>query len=196
MLRLLTIVLLLGIVFVSCRPETYIPKPRGYYLIHFPKHAYQQFANAGYPYSFEYPVYANIVKDTVFFGEKPENPYWVNMNFKSLGGQLYLTYKEITPAQPLAKLMEDAYKMSNYHNMRADYIVDHRFATPNHVSGLFYNVGGNAATNYLFYATDSVKNFIWGSLYFDVTPNADSLKPVNEFIKKDMDHLLETLKWK
>jgi hypothetical protein len=34
-----------------------------------------------------------------------------------------------------------------------------------------------------------------GALYFDVTPNADSLRPINEFLKVDMEHMLETLKW-
>jgi len=44
--------------------------------------------------------------------------------------------------------------------------------------------------------TDSVKNFIRGALYFSSTPNADSLKPVQEFLQKDMEHLINTFRWK
>jgi hypothetical protein len=33
-------------------------------------------------------------------------------------------------------------------------------------------------------------------LYFDAAPNSDSLSIVNEFLKKDLQHLINTLKWK
>lgn len=61
---------------------------------------------------------------------------------------------------------------------------------------LLYIVGGNTASRYQFTATDSVKHFIRGALYFDVTPNADSLKPATDFIEADIKHILMTLKWK
>lgn len=184
------------LLFAACRPETYTPKPRGYYRVVFPEHKYQAFNKPEYPYSFEYPVYANIEKDTVFFDTKPENPYWINMNIPSLGGSIYISYKEISAQQPLQKLLDDSYRMSFFHTKRADYINDPGFHNEaNHVYGIFYDVGGNAASAYQFYATDSVKHFLRGALYFDVTPNADSLRPINDFLKVDMEHMLETLKW-
>jgi hypothetical protein len=33
-------------------------------------------------------------------------------------------------------------------------------------------------------------------LYFDATPNADSLKPVLDFLQVDMDHLVSSFRWK
>jgi hypothetical protein len=33
-------------------------------------------------------------------------------------------------------------------------------------------------------------------LYFDTTPNEDSLRPVNDFLMKDMLHLIETFEWR
>src|SRR5438067_13004003 len=59
---------------VSCNSD-YTPKPRGYFQIHFPKKQYQPFNQPGYPYSFEYLVYANIVKDNSCFGGVTENPW-------------------------------------------------------------------------------------------------------------------------
>lgn len=184
------------VVFVSCRPETYTPKPRGYYRISYPKHEYQSFNKPGFPYQFEYPVYANIQQDTGSANAKPENPYWINVNFPALGGSVYISYKQITPAQPLNKLLDDSYRMSFYHSKRADYINDPAFHNDEaHVHGVFYDVGGDAASSYQFYATDSVKHFLRGALYFDVTPNADSLRPINKFLRVDMEHMLQTLRW-
>lgn len=180
----------------SCRPETYTPKPRGYYRVALPEHQYRQFEETGFPYSFEYPTYANIIHDTLFLGKKPENPYWIYIDFPTIGGRFYISYKKITTAQPLSKLMEDAHEMSfNVHSKRADYITDKYFDNGK-VAAILYNAGGNAASAYQFIATDSVTHFLRGALYFDVTPNADSLKPSNEFLRDDMMHLLETLQWK
>jgi gliding motility-associated lipoprotein GldD len=194
MMRLLAVITILSL--FGCRPTTYTPKPRGYARVEFPKHEYQIFSSPGFPYSFEYPVYGRIVKDTLFFGQRPDNPYWLNIEFPSIGGIYYISYKPITPAQPLGKLLEDAHEMSfAAHSKRADYIGEQAFSFNGNVFGVLYDVGGNAASAYQFIATDSVKHFLRGALYFDVSPNADSLRPANEFLKQDMVRLLETLRW-
>mgnify|MGYP001546968130 CR=1 FL=1 len=175
---------------------SYTPKPRGYFRIELPKKQYQVFDEPGYPYSFEYPVYAKIVKDTSFFRKKPENPWWINVVFPSFNGKIYISYKVIGKEYTLDRLVNDAYTMSYKNDVRADAIVPEYFHTPNHVSGIFYNVSGNAATAKQFFATDSTHHFLRGALYFYAVPNADSLAPVVRFVEKDMWHLLETLKWK
>ena len=187
---------LLCVLMLSCKPDTYTPKPRGYYQVDFPKHEYRQFNMPGYPYTFEYPVYANIIKDTVYFDKKPENPWWINIDFPTVGGRIYLSYKEISAAQPMSKLLEDAHRLTYYHDKRADYIEPRPFDNKYGVSGLMYTVGGAAASAYQFIASDSIKHFVRGALYFDVTPNADSLKPMNEFLRKDMEHMMETFQWR
>lgn len=179
----------------SCQGN-YTPKPRGYFRIAFPEKTYQTFDEPGYPYTFEYPAYAEIIKDTAFFNKKPENPWWINIAFPSFNGKIYVSYKMIGREYTLEKLIDDAYTMTYKNSVRADAIVPEMFRTPYHVSGIFYNVAGNAATARQFYATDSVKHFLRGALYFYSTPNADSLKPVVQFVQEDMWHLLETLRWK
>lgn len=197
MTRIIALSLLLAIFLFSCKPATYTPKPRGYYQIALPEHKYKQFNEGSFPYTFEFPVYGNIIKDSSFYGKMPENPYWINIDFPKLGGRIYISYKAIQAGQSLEKLMEDSYEMSvTVHSKRADYIDDFNFNNPeNNVYGIFYSVGGDAASAYQFYATDSIKNFIRGALYFDVSPNADSLKPVNDFLRKDIEHMLHTLRW-
>lgn len=182
---------------VSCRPDTYTPKPRGYYLVDLPKHEYQEFNDPRYPYSFQYPVYGKIIPDTNFFGEKPENPYWINIDFPSLGGKVYLSYKTINANQTLEKLVSDTYLMTEYHTKKANNIEDFVIhIDSSHVHGVFYDVTGDAASAYQFYATDSVKHYLRGALYFEVAPNSDSLKPLNDFLRVDLEQMLKTLKWK
>lgn len=191
----LTATVALMLCLFSCQTG-YTPKPRGYFRIDLPEKTYRTFDDPGYPYSFEYPAYATIVKDTSFFNKKPENPWWINIEFPEFKGKIYISYKVIGKTYSLEKLINDAYTMTYKNTVKADAIVPEMFQTPYHVSGMFYNVAGNAATSRQFYATDSVKHFLRGALYFYSTPNADSLKPVIQFVQKDMWHLLETLRWK
>jgi gliding motility-associated lipoprotein GldD len=86
--------------------------------------------------------------------------------------------------------------LSDAHSLKASYKEDSLFKTPNNVYGLFFNIGGNVATSNQFLITDSSKHFMRGALYFDATPNEDSLGIVNEFVLEDMKHLINTLKWK
>lgn len=181
---------------LSCDEEVFTPKPRGYFKIELPEKKYQAFTKEGYPYQFEYPVYTQIEKDTMFFDNAAENPWWINITSNELNAKIYISYKEINAQNSLLKLLDDSYKMSHYHSKKANYINENNvFHTPNNVHGLFYEVGGNAASSLQFFATDSTKHFIRGALYFNTTPNVDSLAPLNKFMRKDMEHLIQTLKW-
>jgi gliding motility-associated lipoprotein GldD len=180
--------------FPSCN-SGYNPKPKGYFRIDFPEKKYQLFDQSGYPYSFEYPVYANVVKDTSFFGEATENPWWINIDYPQFGGTMHVSYKEIGKNK-FDKLVNDAFTMTNKHTLKAYSIDDSLMVTPNNVHGIFFKVGGNVATSNQFFLTDSTRHFLRGALYFDATPNEDSLGIVNTFILDDMKHLINTFRWK
>ena len=186
---------LIAFLFITACNSNYTPRQRGYFKIPLPEHKYQVFDQPGYPYTFEYPVYANVVQDSTFFEARPENPYWINIDFPQFSGRIYISYKEIGK-QTFDKLREDAYKMTYKHTLKATLIDDAPITTPAGISGMFFNVGGNAATAKQFYLTDEKKHFLRGALYFDATPNEDSLRPVNEFLEQDMKHLINTFKWK
>src|SRR5579862_1733130 len=126
---------LFAIILFSCN-SSYTPKPTGYFKIDFPKHEYQTFDEKGFPYTFEYPVYARIIHDTTFFEDKPENPYWINIDFPQFHARVYVSYKEIGP-NSFDKLRDDAYKMTFKHSYKATAIDDSLMKTPLGVSGIF-----------------------------------------------------------
>ena len=181
----------------ACNDSGYtINKKRGYFRIQFPKHEYQVFNSPGYPYTFEYPTYAVVVKDSTFFETRPENDYWINIDFPQFGGRIYVSYKEIGKNN-FDSLIQDAYTMSyKQHTYKASSIDAEPVLTPNNIEGVYFTLTGNAATANQFFLTDSVRHFIRGALYFDAAPNEDSLSIVNDFLKQDLRHLINTLKWK
>jgi gliding motility-associated lipoprotein GldD len=205
--------LLIIILFVSCN-STYTPKPRGYYKIDFPAHSYQMFDQPGFPYSFEYPAYATIAQDSTFFEQQPENPYWRNIEFPQFHGKIYLSYIEIggksrfkvrnangqyidsVGNNTFDNLIKSSYALTYKHTYKASSIDDSAFTSATGIEGIYFKIGGNAATANQFLVTDSVKHFLRGALYFDAAPNEDSLGIVNHFLQQDMKHLINTLKWK
>lgn len=210
LMRVLLFLLLIGI--AACN-SNYTPKKKGYFAINFPEHQYQPFDQKGYPYQFEYPVYGKVAQDSSFFDENPDNPYWINVDFPTFDAKIYLSYKTVGgrsgykvktengykdsfAVNTFENLREEAYKITYKHTARASSIEDSIFKTDTGIEGVFFNVGGNAATGKQFYVTDSVKHFLRGALYFNTTPNEDSLAIVYQFLEQDMQHLLNTLQWR
>ncbi|MEO5888732.1 MAG: hypothetical protein ABIQ31_00705 [Ferruginibacter sp.] len=202
------------IIFFAACNSSYVSKKRGYYNIELPERSYQQFNREGFPYSFEYPAYARVVKDSTYFDANPENDYWINIDFPQFHGRIFLSYKIVGGKAPYKikqpdgsykdssgtnvfdRMVNDAFTLTNKNNVVSNSINDSLIHTSNGISGVFFKVGGNAATSKQFFLSDTVHNFIRGALYFDVTPNADSLKPVQDFLQADMDHMINTFRWK
>jgi gliding motility-associated lipoprotein GldD len=191
---LISYLLLLTSFFISCNSDP-VPKPRGYFKIDFPEKKYVLFDKPGYPYTFEYPAYGTVVKDSTFFDDKPENEFWVNIDFPDFDGRLHLSYKVIGTNE-FTKLVDDAFKMTGKHTLKATSIDEIPVKGGAGVSGFIFDVGGNAATGKQFFVTDSSKHFLRGALYFNSTPNYDSIQPVEQFLYRDMQHMIQTLKWK
>ena len=177
-------------VLASCG-DSYVPKPRGYYRIDFPVKEYRQF-DTTFPFAFEYPVYAKIVRDSSRMAE----PYWINLVYYPYNAQLHISYKSIS--NNLATYLNDAHTLVNKHIPKASAISQREYVdTVEKVYGLVYEISGSdAASTFQFYLTDSTKNFVRGALYFDLVPNNDSLAPVISFLKKDVEHMITTFRWK
>src|SRR5450432_540673 len=75
--------------------STYTSKKKGYYKVDFPKRQYVKFDRPGFPYSFEYPVYASIAGDSSDAAGSAENPYSLNIDFPSFNGKIFISYKTI-----------------------------------------------------------------------------------------------------
>lgn len=188
--------LLIAALLIACN-SSYQPeiKKKGYFKIDLPEKKYQPFDQPGYPYTFEYPVYAHVVKDSMFFQDKAED-YWINIDVPRFGGRIYISYKQVGKSN-FDSLINDGFKMAyKQHTEVSTGINDSVMITPNGVEGIYYSLKGNTATANQFFLTDSTKHFLRGALYFDATPNEDSLSIVNDFLKKDLLHLINTLKWK
>ncbi|TCC93997.1 gliding motility lipoprotein GldD [Pedobacter frigiditerrae] len=193
MKKAIFILLVLASAIAACTgDETFTPKPKGYFRIKFPKKEYRVY-DAGCPFTFEYPVYANLVSDN----EKNAQPCWLNMQFTEFNGNLHLTYHGVLSEKDYNNMTEAARTLAMKHTIRANAIDQKLINFPDKkVYGVYYAIEGNTASSVQFFLTDSVNHYFRGALYFNERPQYDSIQPVVKFIKKDIDKMIETFRWK
>ncbi|MEO6582841.1 MAG: hypothetical protein ABIO05_00870 [Ferruginibacter sp.] len=138
--------------------SVYTSKKTGYFQIDLPRHAYNTYDQPGFPYTFDYPVYAVPVKDSTYFDSTPENDYWVNIDFPQFDARIFLSYKIIggksfykvktangytdsTGKNDFDRMVNDAFNLTNKNNAVATSIKDSMFTTGNNVTGVFFKVG-------------------------------------------------------
>lgn len=186
--------LILTLSFAACKQEVYTPKPKSYFRIDLPQKQYQAFNTKYCPLSFQYPTYGNIEQKVRFFNDAPDHPCWMNISMPQFNSKLHLTYVEIDSEEKLEQSIYDANKYAMKHAQKADYIDETTIINDNMNAKLF-DLGGNVASSIQFYATDSSEHFLRGSLYFNQQPNVDSLRPVIDFLREDVEVLIKSLQW-
>ena len=169
----------------ACQPDLQ-PKPRGDFRLDYPAPQYQTYQNP-LGFGFERSAYAQVEND------KQNN--WFKINYPQMKAKIYCTYLPIKGN--LAALVQESEKMVYKHTIKASAIETKAFEDKTrHVSGKFYELKGQTASNIEFYITDGQKHFVTGSLYFKSRPKPDSLAPAISYLKTDMRHLIDTFNWK
>jgi gliding motility-associated lipoprotein GldD len=182
-----------GIILItsSCTRD-YQPKPKGYNRLLIPPAAYQQLPDT-LPYTFEYSRHATLLKDTSWIRER----FWVEIYYPALKADIHVTYKRIyNKDQLLREFLDDAYTLTSKHQIKASAINETIVTTPDGKVAVIAELEGDVASQFQFTITDSTRNFMRGALYFNTQVQNDSLQPAIEYVKKDVMHLINTLKWK
>ncbi|MCO6147233.1 gliding motility lipoprotein GldD [Flavobacterium sp. NRK1] len=170
---------------VSCGGDT-LPKPKAYLRLDYPMGKYVPF-DEPCPFTFGYNSLAKL--------KTGKDCGSLEIHYPKMKATIYINYKPINGN--LEKLLRDAQTLTYKQVVKADDIREQPYLNPEKkVYGMFYEVGGNAATNAQFYVTDSTSHFLAGSVYFYAKPNFDSIMPAASYLRDDMKNIMETIKWK
>lgn len=182
---------LLMVVMMACgTPPT--PRPYAYYRITVPDTAYVPFdaQYPRYPYTFALSQNAVVQPRT-----DAEEPYWINLYYPSLDATIHCSYKPVN--HNLRELTNDALEFVYRNASFASSIPERDYMHPEaQVYGVLFDLEGNTASSCQFFVTDSTKNFFRASVYCNCPPNADSLAPVYEYLRKDVIRMVESFEWK
>lgn len=207
---------LAAMLFAGCGGGDYTPKPQAFLRIDMPEHNYwlvdslcshpgdtliygndTMIAITGSCKTFPFTFEAN---QCIELKEKdaPKGEEWVDLVYPQWDGVVFLTYKRLNGTADLrgqidtsSRMLERHYKLSS--GVEEQGYEDH----DNRVYGTVYYLHGNkVASTMQFWLTDSTRHFLRGALYLNRTPNNDSLAPVLNYIQEDIEHLVETLRWR
>lgn len=183
--------LLLLCLFLCYCSADYSPKPRGYFKIGFPEKKYQPYTG-DCPYNFDYPVYAKVLPAS----SRDAMPCWLDIVYPEFNGRIHLSYQPVTSVKQFNQLIEDARTFAFKHTVKATAIDEGLISYPEKkVYGIYYSIDGNTASSVQFFLTDSTKNYLRGALYFNEKPRLDSIQPVLDFVKMDIDVMIKSFKW-
>lgn len=213
--------LLFTLILAACGGD-YTPKPSAYLRIDVPEHSYWLVDTL--PMSIEGHTLPGITLPFIFEADtsveltlkkprqvctfnadgsvKPQrvsfDEVWLDIKYPQWDGVVFLTYKRLVGPADLRGQIDTSMRFLEKHYQFASGIEEQHYEDPvRHVYGTTYRLGGNrVASTYQFWVSDSSRHFLRGALYLNQTPNNDSLAPVLDFIQTDLDHLIETLRWR
>lgn len=166
------------------------PKPYGYYRIAIPDTSYVAFDTRfpDWPYSFA--LSKNAIPQP-----RQDEPYWLNIYYPSLDATVHCSYKPVR--HNLRELTNDALEFVYRNASFANAIPEREYSHPEaDVYGVLFDLEGNTASSCQFFITDSTRHFFRASVYCNCPPNADSLAPVYEYLRKDVIRMVETFEWR
>jgi gliding motility-associated lipoprotein GldD len=179
------------VLFFACTDEvSYTPKPRGFHYIALPTPKYTQLPDS-LPYLFQYSAHAKLLNDTSYLADR----YWLEVYYPHFEANIDVSYKPIRNRQDFKEYVEDCFKLAQKHNIKAQAINEIVNKTPKGYTSVVYELEGDVPSYLQFYVTDSVKHFLRTSLYFPTSTKGDSLAPIIEFIKKDMEKMMNSVDW-
>lgn len=187
----------MGVMLVACEPQdeaSFAPKPKGFNRVNLPKNEYRGL-DSTYPYFFEYSKYAILRKDS----SKIAEPYWIHIIYPTLGrAEIQITYKDISdnPSKKLLQLVEDSHRLASKHLYRAEAMSYYEYQNADKQPVLGMGLRGEVPSHLQFYVTDSVRHFLRAAIYFRSATENDSLSPVIDFVKRDMQHMISTQKFR
>ena len=207
---------LAAMLFAACGGGDYTPKPQAYLRIDMPEHSYwlvdSLCTHPGdtltdgtdtmvtitgscktFPFIFEANQCVEIKEKSAPKGEE-----WIDLVYPQWDGVVFLTYKRLNGPDDLRGQIDTSSRLVEKHYKFSSGVDEQSFDSDDGtVHAVTWHLkGSKVASTFQFYATDSVRHFLRGALYLNRTPNNDSLAPVLKYMQEDIEHLVETLRWR
>ena len=187
------LVLITALVLLSACGDDYVPFARKYAYprIDLPSEVeYKVFSNEACPFTFEYPATGEITRNR-------EDSCWVDIRFPEFDATLHVNNRSIPGSgQPLEVHQEEHRRLIYNHSVKAARIVPAPVEYPAG-SGMKYEMTGEVGTPMQVFFHDSAgTESVIMSFYYQTATKNDSLAPVTDFLKSQVDHLLQSFAWK
>ena len=149
-----------------------MPKPKGYNRIELPPHTYKPLPDT-LPYTFEVSQLVHIKSNTTWKlmnqVQRQKHPdenisierFWIDLVYDTLEANIQVTYKSIdNNATLLREYINDAYKLTSQHQVKAYSIEETILITPQGYAASISELSGEVPSHVQFMTTDSTHHFL------------------------------------
>ena len=186
--KIISLLLIFFTIFFSC-VESNLPKQSAFLRIEFPEPNYIALKEIKIPIDFYYNLSAaniNVI-----------NPEKFSLNYPKMNLVVDISLNEITKAEDLENKFRDFSLTLETHSKKSNgmFIRDYEDLN-NRVYAKIFELRGDVASPIQFYLTDSISNFISGSLNLKFKSKYDSIFPTIQYVKNDILFFVESLNWR
>jgi len=183
--------LFLLLLLISACEQVYLPKQKGFFVHQFSVPNYSNIILSNR--NIDNPCFYSFQVNKLSQVEFDENCNSV-IKYDLLKSEVFLTNIKIDNNLELVSLDFNNRIIEN--SLKSSVIKSSEFNDVNKkVYAKYFTFIGNNPSNTHFYITDSISNYISGSLYFDSKPNYDSLFPSIQYMNNDIKKIIQTFIW-
>ena len=185
--KIIISLLFFTLIIFSCN-EPNLPKQNGFLRIEFKEPYYSIYEEIDTPFNFYYnsnSTHLNQIDSEILLFDYND----LNLSFK-------LSYYNINSKYDLEKKSRDFSLILDTHTKKSNGVILGEYDNNNRrIFGKLYEIKGDVASPIQFYLTDSLSNFISGSVNLKFKSNYDSIFPSIQYVKNDIIVLFESINW-
>ena len=175
--------------FFSCENNSILPKQDAYLRIEFNEPNYLIYKSQNSKINFLYNSSSSSIESI--------SARTINLDYNKLGMSLDLSFDKLNDETELTNYLRDFNLLLDAHTKRSNGFLIKEFENRNYSTyGKLYEFRGDVASPIQFFLTDSINNFIHGSLNMTVKSKYDSIYPSVQYIKNDILVFFESINLK
>ena len=186
--KIISLLLIFFTILCSC-VEGNLPKQRAFLRIEFPEPNYTALKEIKSPVDFYYNLSAadiNVINTKQF-----------SINYPKMNLVVDMSLKKISKEEDLENNFRDFSLTLETHSKKSNGMFVREYEDVNNrVYAKIFEMRGDVASPIQFYLTDSISNFINGSLNLKFKSKYDSIFPTIQYVKNDILVLVESLNWR
>ena len=176
------------IIILSCNDSVILPKQNAFLRIEFEEPNYKIFNQSDTFPDFYYNSNSVTLNST--------NKNSLLLNYNELGINLDLKFNKLNNGLDLINIENDFKMLLETHSKRSNGVIMREYENIDKlVFGKLYELQGDVASPVQFFLTDSLSNFIQGSVNINSKSKYDSIFPAIQYVKKDISVIFESIYW-
>ena len=181
--------------FCSCE-NVELPKPNAYLRLDFPSPTYKEIVFEPKSTTIELNTASTLITD-IKSTSNANSVILKSISYPLINAEIKLEYYNLNKSNKLNDRLKQLSDFTSIHLKKSSNSPKiQEFINQNiKVYASIINIKGDVTSPSQFYATDSVNNLLIGILNLKSKTKYDSVLPALDYIKTDIYHLIESIKW-